>query len=78
MNDLGYNQLLNPNWSLKLIFICGENHREHIFDISTILVKDFILSHSFSQSPQILMVDNLILTTQSPPETLYFIQHMKF
>ena len=33
-------------------------------DISTTLAKDLIASHSLSQSPQILRVDDPIVTTQ--------------
>ena len=28
MNDLGYGQLSNPNWSLKLVLMRVKNHRE--------------------------------------------------
>ena len=62
MNDLGYGQLSNPNQSLKFVLM----HVEIIgnsSDFSTTLAKDFIASHSLSQSPQILRVDNPILIT---------------
>ena len=62
MNDLGYGQLSNPNWSLKLVLMLVEII-ENLFDISTILAKDFIASHSLSQSPQIPKVDDPILIT---------------
>ena len=45
MNDLGYGQLPNPNWSLKLVLMCVEIIENS--DISTTLAKDFIASHSF-------------------------------
>ena len=64
MNDLGYVQLSNPNRSLKLVLmrveIIGNSS-----DISTTLAKDFIVSHSLSQSPQIPRVEDPILITQS-------------
>ena len=53
MNDLGYGQLSNPNRSLKLVLMRVEIIENSFFDISTTLVKDFIASHSLSQSPQI-------------------------
>ena len=65
MNDLGYGQLSNPNQSLKLVLMREEIIENSIFDISTNLAKDFIASHSLSQSPQILRVDNPMLITQS-------------
>ena len=46
MNDLGYGQLSNPNWSLKLVLMYVEII-ENSSDISTTLAKDFIESHSF-------------------------------
>ena len=52
MNDLGYGQLLSPNRSLKLVLMHVEII-ENSSDISTTLAKDFIASHSLSQSPQI-------------------------
>ena len=64
MNDLGYGQLSNPNQSLKLVLMRVELI-ENSSDTSTTLAKDFIASHSLSQSPQIPMVDDLILITQS-------------
>ena len=30
MNDVGYGQLLNPNWSLKLLLMHAENHQENL------------------------------------------------
>ena len=64
MNDLGYGQLSNPNWSVKLVLmrvkIIGNSS-----DISNTLAKDFITSHSLSQSPQIPRVDDPILITKS-------------
>ena len=65
MNDLGYGQLSNPNWLLKLVLMRVEIIENSFFDISTTFVKDFIASHSLSQSPQIPRVDDLILITQS-------------
>ena len=65
MNDLGYGQLSNPNESLKLVLIRVEIIKNSFFDISTTLAKDFITSHSLSQSPQIPRVDDPILITQS-------------
>ena len=64
MNDLGYSQLSNPNWSLKLVLMCVEII-ENSFDISTTLAKDFIASHSLSQSPQIPRVNDPILITDN-------------
>ena len=64
MNDLGYGQLSNPNWSHKLVLI----HVDFIgnsSDILTTLAKDFIASYSLTQSPQIPRVDDHILITQS-------------
>ena len=78
MNDLGYGQLSNPNWSLKLVLMRVEIIENSFFDISTTLTKDFITSHSLSQSPQIPRVDDPILTTQSSSWTSYRIQYMTF
>ena len=47
MNDLGYGQMSNPNWSLKLVLMRVEIFENSFFDISTTLAKDFIASHSF-------------------------------
>ena len=47
MNDLGYGQLSNPNWSLELVLMRVEIIENSFFDISTTLAKDFITSHSF-------------------------------
>ena len=71
MNDLGYGQLSNPNFSLKLVLMRVEimgNSFSHIF---TTLAKDFIASHSLSQSPQIPRADDPILITQSSSWTSY-------
>ena len=57
MNDLGYGQLSNPNRLLKLVLMHVEIIENSFFDISTTLAKDFIASHSLSQSPQIPRVD---------------------
>ena len=77
MNDLGYGQLSNPNRSLKLVLmrveIIGNSS-----DISITLAKDFIASHSLSQSPQIQRLDDPILTTQSFSWTSCRIQCMMF
>ena len=62
MNDLGYGQLSNPNRSLKLVLM-RVKIIENSFDISTTLAKDIIVSHSLSQSPQILRVNDPILIT---------------
>ena len=78
MNDLGYNQVSNPNESLKLVLMCGGNHWDSFFDIFTILAKDFIPSHSLSPSPQVPRVDDIILTTQSSMRTLCHIKYMIF
>ena len=59
MNDLGYGQLSNPNRSFKLGLMRVEIIRNS--DISTTLAKDFIVSHSLSQSPQIPRTDDPIL-----------------
>ena len=77
MNDLGYGQLSNPNQSIKLVLMRAEII-ENSFDISTTLAKDFITSHSLSQSPQIPRVDDPILITQSSSWTLCRIQYMTF
>ena len=77
MNDLGYSQVPNLNWSLKLVLIHVEII-ENSFDISTTLAKDFIASYSLSQSLQILTVDDLILITQSSSWTSCRIQYMAF
>ena len=47
MNDLGYDQLSNPNRSLKLVLMHVEIIENSFFDISTTLAKDIIASHSF-------------------------------
>ena len=60
MNDLGYGQLSNPNRSLKLVLMRVEIIENPFFDIFTTLAKDFIASHSSSQSPQISRVDDPI------------------
>ena len=62
MNDLRYDQLLNPNQSLKLVLPCVEIIGNSFFDISTTLAKYFIASHSLSQSPQIPRADDPILS----------------
>ena len=77
MNDLGYGQLSNPNQSLKLVLMRVEII-ENSFNISTTLAKDFIASHSFSQSHQIPRVDDPILITQSSLWNLCHIQYMMF
>ena len=88
MNGLGYSQLSNPNRSLKLVLMRVEiiensfpillgNYLE-IIDISTTLAKDFIASHSLSQSPPILSVDDPILIIHSYSWTLCHIQYMTF
>ena len=77
MNDLGYGQLSNPNRSLKLVLMRVEII-ENSFDISTTLAKDFIVSHSLSQSPQIPRVDDPILIMQSSSWTSCRIQYMTF
>ena len=48
------------------------------FDTFTTLAKDLMVSHSFSQYPEILRADNVILTTQSSSRTSCHIQYMKF
>ena len=78
MNDLWYNQLSNLNRSLKLVLMCVGNHENSLFDISITLAKDFIASHSLSQSPQIPRADDPILITQSSSWTLCRIQYMTF
>ena len=72
MNDLGYGQLSNLNQSHKLVLSVKEIIRNS-FNISTILGKDFIVSHSLSLSPLILRVNNLILATQSSSRTSCYI-----
>ena len=78
MNDLGYGQLSNPNQSLKLVLMRVEIIENSFFDISTTLAKDFIASHSLSQSIQIPSVDDPILITQSSSWTSCRIQYMTF
>ena len=58
MNDIGYGQLSNPTRSLKLVLMHVEIIENSFVDISTTLAKDFITSHSLSQSPQISRVDD--------------------
>ena len=77
MNDLGYGQLSNPNRSLKLVLMRVEII-ENSFGIFTTLAKDFIVSHSLSQYPQILRVDDPILITQLSLWTSCRIQYMTF
>ena len=60
MNDLGYGQLSNPNRSLELELMRVEIIENSFSVISTTLAKDFITSHSLSQSPQIPRMDDLI------------------
>ena len=64
MNDLGYGQLSNLNWSLKLELMRVENYRE-------LLLWYFIVPYSLSQSPQVLRADDSILNTQSSPYLIY-------
>ena len=78
MNGLRYDQLSNPNQSLKLVLMRVEIITNSFSDISTNLAKDFIASHSLSQSPQIPRVDDPILITQSSSWTLCRIQYMMF
>ena len=65
MNELGYGQLSNPNRSLKLVLMYVEIIGNSLSDISTTLAKDFIASHSSSQSFQISRVKDLIVIIQS-------------
>ena len=78
MNDLGYGQLSNTNWSLKLVPMRVEIIKNSFFDIFTTLAKDFIASHSLSEFPQIPRVDDPILITQSSSFTSCRIQYMTF
>ena len=64
MNDLEYGRLSKPNRSLKLVLMHIEIIENSFSDISITLAKDFIASHSLSQSPQIPRVDDPILITQ--------------
>ena len=73
MNDDRYNQILNPNQSFKLVLIVKESTNNSFYDIFTTLAKDFITSHSLSQFLQVQGVDDLIVTTQSPPRIYYHI-----
>ena len=70
-------QLSNLNRSLKLVVmrveIIGNSS-----DISTTKAKDFISSHSLSQSPQIPRVDDPILITQSSSWILFCILFITF
>ena len=65
MNDLGYRQLSNPNRLLKLVLMLVKIIENSFSDISTVLAKDFIASHSMNQSPQIPRADDHFLITQS-------------
>ena len=78
MNDLGYGQLSNPNRSLMLVLMRVEIIGNSFSDISTTLAKDFIASHSSSQSPEIARVDEPILTTKSSSWTSCRIQYMTY
>ena len=78
MNDLGYGQLSNPNRSLKFVLTHVEIMGNSFFDISTTLAKDFIATHSLSQSSQIPRIDDPILITQSSSWTSCHIQYMRF
>ena len=78
MNDLGYDQLSNPNWSLKLVLMHVEIIGHSFSDISTTLAKDFNASHFLSQHPQISRVDDLILIMQSSSYTSCRIQYIIF
>ena len=78
MNDLGYGELANPNQLLKLVLMRVKIIEKSFSDISTTLDKNFISSHSLSQSPQISRVDDPILITQSSSWTSCRIQYMKF
>ena len=51
---------------------------ETSFDTSITLAKDFIISHSLSQSPQIQRADDLMLITQSFLWTLCCTLYMTF
>ena len=64
MNDLGYGQLLNPNWLLKLLLMCAKIIENSFSNIFTILAKDFITSNFLSQFLQIPRVDDHILIVQ--------------
>ena len=78
MNDLGYGQLSNPDRSFKLVLMRVEIIENPFSDITTTLAKDLIASHSLSQSPQILRVDDPILITKSSSWTSCRIQYMTF
>ena len=78
MNNLEYGQLSNHNRSLKLVLMHVEIIENSFFDISTTLAKDFIASHSLSQSSQIPRVDDSILITQSSLRISSSIQDMTF
>ena len=57
----GYGQISNLNQSFKLVLMRIRNHQNSFSDISTTMTKDFIASHSLSQSRQILRADDPIL-----------------
>ena len=78
MTDLGYDQLLNPNQSLKLVFLWKEIIENSFSNISTMLTKDFTASHSLKHSLQIPRVDNPTMTIESPSKTSCYIQYMTF
>ena len=65
MDNLGYDQLSNINRSLKLVLMRVEIMGNYFYDIMGITAKDFIASHSLSQSLQILRVDDPIFIAQS-------------
>ena len=65
MHLITYGQLSNPIRSLKLVLMRVEIIGNSFSDISTTLAKDFLASHSLSQSPQILRADDPIFITQS-------------
>ena len=65
MHLITYGQLSNPIRSLKLVLMRVEIIGNSFSDNSTTLAKDFLASHSLSQSPQILRADDLIFITQS-------------
>ena len=78
MNDLGYGQLSNANRSLKLVLMRVEIIENSFYNIPNTLGKDFIASHSLSQSSQIPREDDPILITQSSLWTSCHIQYMTF
>ena len=57
--DLGFVQLLNPNWWLELLLSVKEIIENTFCDISITLTEDLTKPHSLSQPLVILRADNV-------------------